>query len=194
MPTCFLRRKREGKGVDLDGRRGEEDMKGVGEGKLWPEYIVWKYIFNKRKKKEFKNSLAFALSSTAFLTAEETGSLFIFLYCLFLPLFDPPQALQSPSHSIFSSLSYFTIYWPSFITLPSPSAFPSMCLQIRKIQLHFFMETQLRLFTAKPQCCPRDINDNPIQNFMFFWNKQNRLVCTVFNLICLNYHHSVCNQ
>lgn len=154
-----------------------------------------KNIFSLREKREIKNSLACALSSTAFLAAEETGTYaHVFVRPFSSSLWSSPGSAVSLTLHLFPPVPFHVIYWPSFITLPSPSTLPSMCLQVRKIQPHFFMETQLRLFTAKPQCCPRDINDNPIQSFMFSRNKENCLVCSVFNLICLNYHHSICNQ
>lgn len=120
--------------------------------------------------------------------------LLIFLVLPFLPLFDPPQALQSSSHTpsfppcpISRHLLTFIYHRPFALNF-------SLYVSPNQKDPASFLHGDSRLFTGKPQCCPMEINDNPIQSFMFSWNKENRLVCSVFNLICLNYHHSICNQ
>lgn len=46
---------RDRKGVESVGREDGGNLGELKEGKPWLEYIVWKNIFNKRKKRERTN-------------------------------------------------------------------------------------------------------------------------------------------
>lgn len=100
--------------VSLEEREKERVwiwMEGeVGRGNYGQNILYEKCIFIKRKKKEIKNSLACALSSTAFLAAEETGTYaHVFVRPFSSSLWSSPGSAVSLTLPLSPTPSHFTL-------------------------------------------------------------------------------------